>query len=42
VSTTEIEIIKNQIEIEINNSFQAAQNAPFPDAESFKFDVYAK
>jgi pyruvate dehydrogenase E1 component alpha subunit len=42
VSTTEIEIIKNQIELEINNSFQAAQNAPFPDAESFKFDVYAK
>jgi pyruvate dehydrogenase E1 component alpha subunit len=42
VSTKEIEIIKNQIELEINNSFQAAQNAPFPDAESFKFDVYAK
>ena len=42
VSTKEIEIIKNQIELEINNSFQTAQNAPFPDAESFKFDVYAK
>ena len=42
VSTKEIEIIKNQIDLEIINSFQAAQNAPFPDAESFKFDVYAK
>ena len=34
--------IKNQIESEINSAFQVAQNAPFPDADSFKFDVYAK
>jgi pyruvate dehydrogenase E1 component alpha subunit len=42
LSTEDIEIIKNQIESEINSAFQAAQNAPFPDADSFKFDVYAK
>ena len=42
LSTKEIEIIKNQIESEINSAFQAAQNAPFPEADSFKFDVYAK
>jgi TPP-dependent pyruvate/acetoin dehydrogenase alpha subunit len=42
LSTKDIEIIKNQIESEINSAFQAAQNAPFPDADSFKFDVYAK
>ena len=42
LSTKDIEIIKSQIESEINSAFQAAQNAPFPDADSFKFDVYAK
>jgi pyruvate dehydrogenase E1 component alpha subunit len=42
LSTEDIEKIKNQIETEIEGAFQAAQNAPFPDAESFKFDVYAK
>jgi pyruvate dehydrogenase E1 component alpha subunit len=42
LSTEDIEKIKNQIETEIEFAFQAAQNAPFPDAESFKFDVYAK
>jgi pyruvate dehydrogenase E1 component alpha subunit len=42
LSTEDFEIIKNEIESEINSAFQAAQNAPFPDADSFKFDVYAK
>ena len=42
LSTEDVKKIKNQIETEIEGAFQAAQNAPFPDAESFKFDVYAK
>jgi TPP-dependent pyruvate/acetoin dehydrogenase alpha subunit len=42
LSTKEIEIIKNQIESEIESAFLAAQNAPFPDQESFKSDVYAR
>jgi pyruvate dehydrogenase E1 component alpha subunit len=38
----DIEKIRNQIETEIERAFQAALNAPFPDAEALKFDVYEK